>query len=287
MDITDRALLVSLKISVWTGEKRDKTTTREVCRMKDADSQAIRVNKNLLGETIKPVAAAAGAIRATLNKFTLPWHDEGTRIVKGSSFEAMCSALIAPIQEFDKEVEKFLETYQTATEQHRRRMGQAYEDSDYPPVHVVRRRFGVRTHYHPIPTENDFRVSLADEEMDMVRRSSREAVEETVRDAVESMMRRMRDPVARMAERLRLMKTEDGKVQHPFRDTLVGNIREIVSLTPVLNLTDDPRIKAIADEMSFFLAEHEPDELRADETLRLEVATRADAILAQMDGAFP
>ena len=90
-----------------------------------------------------------------------------------------------------------------------------------------------------------------------------------------------------MATRLRLFRrTSGGKVQHPFRDSLVENVREIVRLAPALNLMDDPRIAELCADIERTLAVHDPDQLRSSAALRESVAEEADAILRRMQGSF-
>ena len=80
MDIAARALLVNTTVRVWTGEKRDRAITREICTMKGAEANAVRANKSLLGEHIHGVQTAERAVRQAVNERTLPWMDDGTRI---------------------------------------------------------------------------------------------------------------------------------------------------------------------------------------------------------------
>jgi hypothetical protein len=72
MDISARALLVNVTVRVWTGEKRDRVITREICEAKHAEKDAVRANKSLLGETIKPVQVAERAVRAAVTRGTIP-----------------------------------------------------------------------------------------------------------------------------------------------------------------------------------------------------------------------
>ena len=65
MDISARALLVNTTVRVWTGEKRDRAITREICTMKGAEDNAVRANKSLLGEHIHGVQAAERADRVS------------------------------------------------------------------------------------------------------------------------------------------------------------------------------------------------------------------------------
>ena len=67
MDISARALLVNTTVRVWTGEKRDRAITREICTMKGAEANAVRANKSLLGDHIRGVQAAERAVRHAVN----------------------------------------------------------------------------------------------------------------------------------------------------------------------------------------------------------------------------
>ncbi|CAH2605742.1 conserved protein of unknown function (plasmid) [Rhodovastum atsumiense] len=286
IDLSARALLVATRVRVWSGEKRDRSITRELCDSKGAEQNAIRANKSLLGDAIAPVQTAERIVRAAVAERTLPWMDDGTRILKGTAYLAFTDAMAEPIRGFDDAVSAFIAAYPDIREQARRRLGDAYSDSDFPSQGQLRQRFGVKLTFLPIPSAEDFRVQLAADEIDAVRRNAEEALRGTVNDAVASLLERLREPVARMATRLRLFSREDGRTRHPFRDSLVENVRAIVQLAPMLNLMDDPRIAGFCREIEDHLTAYHPDDLRASPALRNSVADKADDILRRMQGAF-
>ena len=287
MDLSTRALLVNITIRVWTGEKRDNTITRELCDAKGAERGAVRANKSLLGDAIHAVQAAERAVRDEANKRTLPWMDNGTRILKGAAFMAFTEAMAEPIRLFDTAVDAFIEHYPQTQHQARSRLGEAYTDGDFPAQRSLKARFGVKLVYLPVPSAEDFRVGLASEEIETVRRNTEAALRDTVNDAVRALLDRLQEPVARLANRLRLFRrTNAGKVQHPFRDSLVDNIRAVLAIAPALNLMDDPRISALCADIERQLTVHHPDQLRSSQRLRETVADEADAILRRLQGAF-
>jgi hypothetical protein len=287
MDISSRALLVNTTVRVWTGEKRDKAITREICDMKGAEDNAVRANKSLLGEHIRGVQAAERAVRQAVNERTLPWMDDGTRILKGSVFMAFTEVMATPIREFDSAVDAFIARYPEIKFEARRRLGDAYADKDFPAQARLKERFGVKLTYLPVPSTEDFRVNLSDDEIAAVRRNAEEALRGTVNDAVRALLDRLQEPVARLSTRLRLFRrTSNGKVQHPFRDSLIENVRAIVKLAPTLNLMDDPRIAGLCTDIERHLTAYDPEQLRNSATLRESVADEADAILRRMQGAF-
>jgi hypothetical protein len=287
IDISSRALLVNTTVRVWTGEKRDQTITREICDMKGAEKNAVRANKSLLGDHIHGVKAAEAALRQVVNARTLPWLENGSRIMKGSSFMAFTEATIEPIRAFDSAVDAFIAKYPDIQYEAHGRLGDAYDEKDFPPQQRLKERFGVKLVYLPVPSAEDFRVNLAEDEIAAVRRNAEQALQSTVNDAVRALLDRLIEPVARLSTRLRLFQREsDGKVKHPFRDSLVENVRAIVRIAPTLNLMDDPRIAALCADIERHLTVHDPERLRDSAQLRETVADEADAILRRMQGAF-
>ena len=287
MDISTRALLVNTTVRVWSGEKRDKAITRELCRMKGAEDNAVRANKSLLGGHIHGVQTAERAVRQAVNERTLPWMDDGTRILKGAAFMAFTETMADPIRTFDSAVDAFIDGYPEIKHEARGRLGDAYLDSDFPSQARLRERFGVKLTYLPVPSTADFRVNLSDAEIAAVRRNAEEALRGTVNDAVRALLDRLQEPVARLSTRLRLFRrASNGKVQHPFRDSLIENVRAIVRLAPTLNLLDDPRIGELCADIEQHLTAHDPEQLRNSARLRESVADEADAILRRMQGAF-
>ena len=287
MDISARALLVNTNVRVWTGEKRDRAITRELCNRMGAEDNAVRANKSLLGEHIRGVQTAERNVRQAVNERTLPWMDDGTRILKGAAFMAFTETMAEPVRLFDEAVDAFVAAYPEIKYEARRRLGDAYEEKDFPAQCRLKERFGVKLTYLPVPSSEDFRVRLSDEEIATVRRNTEAALRDTVNDAVRALLDRLQEPVARMATRLRLFRRNNsGKVQHPFRDSLVENVRDIIKIAPTLNLMDDPRIAQLCTDIERSLTAHDADQLRSSARLRESVADEADAILRRMQGAF-
>ncbi|GIW55381.1 MAG: hypothetical protein KatS3mg082_1785 [Nitrospiraceae bacterium] len=83
--------------------------------------------------------------------------------------------------------------------------------------------------------------------------------------------RRLLEAVQRVVERL--------SAEEPrFRDTMVENLRELVDLVPRLNLTNDPRLEAMRQEIAQHLSGHAPEALRVDAAKRAAVAAKAKEI---------
>lgn len=113
-------------------------------------------------------------------------------------------------------------------------------------------------------------------------------VQDAMVEAQRELMRRLIEPVQAMATKLSETPKVDKKTGLPkddivFRDSLIGNIKEIVNLAPKLNIGGDPAIDAFVVDMEK-LTRYTPDTLRSDKATRAEAAESAAAVLKRLEG---
>lgn len=83
MTISSSSMLVELNISCWTGQRIDKTVTRQVTNDNSATADAGQFRKNLMAGTSlrKELADYAASCRLRHNQLTMPWADRGPRLL--------------------------------------------------------------------------------------------------------------------------------------------------------------------------------------------------------------
>ena len=69
-----------------------------------------------------------------------------------------------------------------------------------------------------------------------------------------------------------------------FRDSLIGNVEELVELIPGLNVLDDPDIEAVRLQVKAKLLGNDAKDIRKDPALREELAGEAKQIMDTMAG---
>ena len=89
-----------------------------------------------------------------------------------------------------------------------------------------------------------------------------------------------------MAERLSAYKATEQGIERPFRDSIVTNLVELVDVMPRLNVTGDPELNRLADQVRSSLLV-DPAELRKSESVRTETAMKAARIAQQMSAYRP
>jgi hypothetical protein len=275
IDLRSRAMLVTLNISVWNPKKKDTAATLETLIKHGASREAGAFVKNLLPEgAIDRVKKAEGVLRAIFYKYTLPWRDEGIRILPSAAWEDFSSEEREARREFDTAVGEFLVNYDAHRNNARVALNGLFSESDYPPVEVVRSKFGVRTSWFPLPDSSDFRVDLPEEVRQQLSQEMDNGVSESLKVASQALYDRLGDALGRVVERL-----EDG--DKVFRNTLITNLRDLCAQIPKLNVMGDETILRLVGDAEK-IAHLEPDQIRADDTVRKTAHKTAGDILAAM-----
>ena len=274
--LSEKAMLVRLTISQWSARKFDKKVSDKVARDYGASADAGRYSKVLIAEeAIQAIAKAANEARTYHYENTLPWRDDGARILPAAQFERYSKSLREFRIKFDRAVSDFVPRYSDYVEAAKSRLNGMFEAADYPPAHELADRYSFETTIDPIPDAPDFRVALQAEDAAAIQAS----IEARNRVALDTAMRdvwtRLHDTVSRLAERL----TDPDAV---FRDSLLENLTGLCKVLPALNLTSDPELTRLSDEVQAKLCRFAPDTLRGHKPTRARVAEDASAILDAM-----
>ena len=288
MDLTRDAMLVSLRISAWSGKLYDREASDHVAAQHDASSSAGRYNKRLL-----PKAALAG-LNATMSETrtehytqSLPWDDRGSRLLTVANYERYTGIMDGLRERLVRQRARFIEDFDDYVEQARLDLGKLFRIEDYPSKDQLRDRFSIRYRITPVPDADHFIARLASDDTERVKRDIERHIEEQLHDAVGDLYRRLAEAVERVSERLQ--EDDDGKPL-VFRDTMISNIRDLVDVVPRLNIFGDQRLARLCEGVKDRIAGVEPDSLRPSRTfdpvVRARVKHDTDALMEQFAGYF-
>lgn len=266
------AMLVTLNISQWTARRYDKSVSKEVEQQHQA-KDAGRYNKMLIPkEALEEITKIAGAARAYHYKMTLPWGDNGDRLLPAMLFQDYTDMMRDFKARFETAVFRFVRDYPQLKIDAQKRLGTMYNPLDYPPVADIQDRFGIATEFSPVPSAGDFRVNLNEEYVSSIQRDIERRMQDRMNEATKHCWERVREVVSHIHERL-------GEKDKVFRDSLIENAQELLAILPALNINKDPELEAVAQEVRTLLVA--PERLRQDVTLRSQTADRAAEILAK------
>jgi hypothetical protein len=276
MSLTTKAMVLNLAIGIWQGYRLDRDASQKVTRDAGAEHDAARVNKHLVPkEALKDVVTASGKVRTHFYARTLPWKDNGDRLISRVMFMSFIEEHERLVGEFNAAVEEFLTTaYPAARDQAEFRMGDLFKADDYPSPGQLRSRFYINMDIDPVTEAGDFRVSLDAEHALEVRGKMERAMQERIGRAMRDVWERLSEVVGHFAKKM--------GSDEVFRDSTIRNIEELVELIPGLNVLDDPDLTALSAEIKAKLAGHDPKDLRKDKVTRTQAARDAEAIMAKM-----
>ena len=240
-----------------------------------------RYNKLLIPkETLAEVRRLAGEARREHYFMTLPWDDNGYRVLPAAIYMEHAEKLREYSRQFLAAVEVFAAQFDQLVIESRSRLG-GFRAEDYPTSKEILDKFAIEAKVMPLPDANDFRVSLCDEEKDRIKRQITASVQASLTVASQELWQRMYEAVSHMAERLSAYKATDEGVEHPFRDSIVTNLVKLVDVMPRLNVTSDPELERLTAQVRASLLV-DPAELRKSESARIDTTMKAARIAQQM-----
>lgn len=288
MQLSERAVLTSLHIGMWAGEVLDRKITDEVATTHNAEKDAGRYTKRLFSRKAQHgIVVCLNEARRAHRAMTLPWGDDGTRILSAAGFMLHSESMRDARIRFEEAVEAFLRDYPNEhMAEAKVRLKKMFDANDYPPLEKARNRFNFDVEITPVPERGDLRVKLSNEQVKSITKDIEQRTQQRLDAAMQDVFIRIRDVAERMAERLRAFKPHPGmgRPEGIFKDSLVGNIKELAELLPSLNLTEDQRIEDLRQRLINELTAFDPKELREDIVIREQTARNAEDILAKVRG---
>jgi hypothetical protein len=279
--ITERAMLAAIHISIWTAVKHDRKVSREIAREHGAFESAGRYNKQLLrgADRLDALRTLGGQIRQSFYNVTLPWSDEGYRLLPALFYFDWTEQMRKYEAEFEHLVEDFLIVYPQYIEQVRPELNGLFSQEDYPSTEKLRNKFGIKLEVLPIPSGDDFRVTLSAEEQARVTKEIDANVRHSLARGTADLWERLKEVVAHMVDRL-------NEPESRFHASLVTNVHDLVKLLPQLNVGEDQDLNRFAAEIEKRLCNYNARELKQNEILRVATAHDATALLYEMDAVL-
>ncbi len=276
--LAQKAMIVRLSITKWSARKYDRKVSREVADKYGTDQDRGRYNKVLVAQdNLTAIQKAESATRTFHYDNTLPWKDDGARILPAANFANYSAEIRKLKSDFQAATMDFCRNYPALVDQARLELAGLYDPADYPDPAAIGRKFAFEVEVDPLPTAADFRVTLQAGEVERIKAEIAGRLKEAEAEAMTDLFNRLYEVVKHMAGKL-------SDKEAIFRDSLVTNVQDLVDLLPRLNLTGDPHLETLRREVEAKLLGYEPDTLRKDQFARQETAQAASDILTAMAG---
>jgi hypothetical protein len=274
-------MLANLSIGVWGIGKSDKEVTKTTNNNYGAGTDAGNYTKKLVKKAVlKPINDIVSSARAYHKDHTLPWQDRGGRLLPAKKHTEYTSQMRYYKTEFELAVRTFIDNdFTNAISDAQNHLGQMFDANDYPSQADVEGKFKFEISIDPVPTEDDFRTSLSENEInqlkaDLVKREkTRQAaamqdIRQRIIDVLNPFVEKLSDPKSRVYE------------------AYIANAANLADILPSLNLDKDPAIDTICQEIKAKLCQVSAKDLRKDATTKKQVSDDAKKIRGDIMDAY-
>lgn len=285
-----KATLCLVSTSCWTARKLDKKVTQETNTRYHAAETAGRFNKLIIAaDATKELTDVITEARTLFYKYTLPWADEGPRVLPNANYSKFADEFRPLQRKFDAAADRFARRYPDYVEDSKVLLNGMWRKEDYPSPQAIRGKFRLAMQILPFPDSNDFRADIDDETFADMKAEIEASSSATT--ALGNVAERITEVVGHMAAKLAEYKGKDhvkkpGEKRSFFTDSLVENVRELADLLPSFNLTNDPKLTAIAKRIANELCVEEAEVLRDNQNVRASVQVSAEEIVSQVEKFF-
>lgn len=279
-----RATMAAMRVSfTWFGTRKTLTPAQKATAAESFGAQGdfLSAGKKLV-DTQHPLFKAVTAVRnrclAYWKSVSLPYPEEGVRLIRQPALERVDQQMESFRRDLDEAVSQLAVHFHELQTAARTRLGQLYCEQDYPTsLHGL---FAMTWDYPSLEVPSylaQLNPARYEEECRRVSARFDEAVELTER----MFMDELAHLVAHLTERLSGAADGAPKI---FRDSAVENLREFFERFRTLNIRSNAQLDQLVDQCQRVVRGVEPQQLRDNQTLRRQVATKLSSVASVLDG---
>jgi hypothetical protein len=274
--IQEKVLIVRLHISKYNPWGYDREAARKVAQIENSKESDVHTTKRKISKkAIQEISDLLNKAYTYHISVTMPSGAEGDRLITTDMYPAYCQRMNSFQVQVNAAVDRFIPEYPSWISEAQERLQGLFKDSDYPSVNEISSKFSLRYSFLPLPSVNNIVVDLVNGELSKIKQSVTEEMNKMSATAMKSLWDRTYDAIAHMAEIL-------GNSEARLHATLISNVGVLCGVLKSLNFSNDPELESLRMKIETRLAGRDPEELRKNRSIRLEVAEDAKAIVAEI-----
>jgi hypothetical protein len=275
----NKGILVDVGFSILTNTRQDKAITAEVFQTKKLKGKAGKWIKTKIPDSfLTGVRNAANAGRDEVYLLTVPWI-RGHRFLRLSRRPEFLEKMVKVRERFQKEVQKFIDAWPQAIAEARVMHGETFDENDYPKATSLAAEFDMTVDWIAVPTQDQFVETVMGSAHAELEAQFLAAEERRHKAVINDVWNRLAEPIQKLADTL-------ASPEKVFRDTIIGNVRDMVALAPDLNIADNPTLTKAIQEIDTKLSTLDPEGIRSSAVLRRAAVSVATDIVDRYKRKF-
>lgn len=274
--LNKKAMLVKVSVGMWGAYKSDKKATEAVQSQFYSLVGSGNYSKKLTGKgDLTDINSVKDRMDTFLQKYTLPWEDSGWRILPSVKYMEFANKLRGFKEEFQGAVSELIRQYDTIKENARTRLGDLFNEKDYPEAWELERKFYFNAHFMPMPESGHFLVEVSKEEQQFLEDQARQNERRLVEGVVHECYVRIYNALSSLSEKI------NGN-DNRWKESTINNLAEIVEIMPALNITDNPELTKMSEIIAQKICRHGESNLKYSPAARVEAREAAGIVLSNL-----
>lgn len=282
----NKVLAVELSLPAFDPNKVDKGMTAEMADQKSANREMLAVRKRLLPKKqTADIHTHDVDTREWVESNTSPYA-AGLRIIDTRNLDHFMGVddgvkgMRQRMQEREELVRQWGDAYESAVEDAKQLLGDAFNPKDYPPRDKAVARFKFVLELHPISDGQHLFMTLAKETADEIQRATEVRLKRAEEENRLDLIQKLASPLCKLASRVQFKGEAREGVAKIWEE-----MRGVVDRIPRMNISDDARIEELRAMLSKdILGKFTPDEVIEDTDARDKAKDAVRAILEKMKG---
>jgi len=279
--ISSSAMIVDFNASVYTARKKDHKASEEVNYANSADKGIANVSKNLLGNCaeLQAIQKFVGNLRNLHYSMTLPWSDNGSRLITTAAFFKYNDDMTRLIDEGWDLVRAFGDVYEWKIMDAQATNGSLWNRDEYLTKDAVMQKFSFRLNYTPLPEAGDFRIDIGNEAMTQIKSKYTAHYTTQIEGAMNDLWHRLYDNLTTLARQLDV--NEEGKGNRLY-DSVFEQALNLTEMLGTCNVTQDTQMEAMRRRLEDVLHGTNLEQIKNSPTFREETRTKLTAAIAAL-----
>jgi hypothetical protein len=281
-EIAKSCLLVKLSIGTYAGTTKSDKLSREAAIKHEAQEDAIStIIKAMDPEDRKDIMLARSQARAIWLKDSLPWLDNGMRLVPVPKYLKMKDRLTAKGAEFEDAVQAAVDRYEEIRAKMETRVGKLAGEANLPTKEQFARKFrySVRTS----AVGSDVRIEgLAATEVAKIEADNEALITEQLQASQRDVLARVIERLESIIEKLNEVDDPKAKGKH-FKDSLIGNVKKVCDEMQSLNILGSAKLAERLDRTGQVFDMIDPEKLRESKENRQTAIKAAQKTISELD----
>ena len=266
----------------WLGTQRklSDAQTKQAADTFHAETDLVTASKKLIdtkNPTYRVLTALKSQVSAYWRSMTLPYPQEGVRLIKQSDVEGF----EAKMREFKEQLAAAAANlqleYETLKEAARQKLGDLFNPADYPPT--LEGVFDIKWEYPAVEAPN-YLMNFNPELYEQEQRRVQERFETAVLMTEQAFAERLQELVSHLIERLA---DEPDGTKKTFRSSAVDNFKEFYENFRRMNVRSNAQLENLIRQANDLVAGVEVKELRNNDEVRRNLSQQMATVQSSLD----